>query len=305
MKKYTMNGKTYTKLTTIADELGLSRIRPSQFKKYGITEVTDQDATSAPAKSTPVDTTINATPAVNEAPADDTQDTTTEDTTPVSSDEKEDEPIQERNDTPDDDPAPADGTPADAPAADPAPKTAKQPKFKKDDTPKQPTLAEAITVNGTVDANIKDTVSLEDFSKALRKVSLETLDKVAEAAGIDTTIFDNGNGLPDPIRRMHLTLALREHFYPGQKVVAKKSSQFRKVELATLIAKADELGLTYRSTNGTNDAITRMWVTKALVDAGVTYEDVVPTPAPADDPAPKTDAVDPAEAPAADEAVTA
>lgn len=284
MKKYTMNGKTYTKLTAIADELGLSRIRPSQFSKYGITEVNDQDAIAPAAE--------DATP----APANDTP--AAEDTTPVSSDEKEDEPTQEQDDTAD--PAPQDDTP---PADDLAPKAAKQPKAKKDDTPKQPTLAETITANGTVDVNIKDTVTLEDFSKALRKVSLETLDKVAEAAGVNIVAFaKDGNGLPNPIRRMHLTLALREHFYPGQKVAAKKSSQFRKVELATLIAKADELGLTYRNTNGTNDAITRMWVTKALVDAGVTYEDVVPTPA--DDPAPQDDNAQ-ADVPAADGAVTA
>ncbi|MCM1216762.1 MAG: hypothetical protein NC548_19850, partial [Lachnospiraceae bacterium] len=57
MKKYTMNGKTYTKLTAIADELGLSRIRPSQFSKYGITEVTD-DPAAVPAMA-PVAATID------------------------------------------------------------------------------------------------------------------------------------------------------------------------------------------------------------------------------------------------------
>jgi hypothetical protein len=46
-KLYQMNGKQYTSLKDIAEELGVSRIRPDRhFEKYGITEVTAQDTTA-------------------------------------------------------------------------------------------------------------------------------------------------------------------------------------------------------------------------------------------------------------------
>ena len=45
-KKFMMNGKTYNSMMDMARELGVNRIYPRNFEKYGITEVSD--ATSEP-----------------------------------------------------------------------------------------------------------------------------------------------------------------------------------------------------------------------------------------------------------------
>ena len=64
---------------------------------------------------------------------------------------------------------------------------------------------------------------------------------------------------------------LKEKKFPGQKIETKKPTAFRKIPLVDLEAKAIELNLDYRKSD--NDSITRMWVTKALADVGVTPED--------------------------------
>lgn len=279
-KTYTMNGNTYANLTTIAKELGLSRIRPSQFSKYGITENTQgADAVPAMALATQ-DTTVIDTQDATPAPAlaqDNTQ-VTNQDTTTNQADipadpQPKDEPDQKDEPTLDDKKGDKKSS-----GKGGEPKADKQPKDKTpktDKAPKEPTLADTIQADKAISEDISKTVSLEDFSKALRKVPLDVLEACATKAGVELPSYDSA-----PIQRMHLTLNLREHFYPGQKVEPKKASLFRKVSLDVLVSKADELGLSYRVNDATPDAIVRMWVTKALMDAGVKAEDLMPQPAP-------------------------
>lgn len=279
-KTYTMNGNTYTSLTAIAKELGLTRIRPSQFDKHGIVEVnptTDDTAavpTMAPVAAAPVDTT----PAQDDTITVDTQaagDTAT----------KTDEPDQKDEPTQDD--TQPDPTPADEPKKDtPKSKTGKAKADKQPKAPKEPTLAETIQAAGEISEDISKTVSLEDFSKTLRKIPLDVLEACATKAGVDLPAYTSA-----PIQRMHLTLNLRDHFYPGQKIEPKKSSLFRKIPLDTLCDKAAELQLSYHYNDAMPDNIVRMWVTKALMDAGVKAEDLMPQP----DPTPADDTTAPAD----------
>lgn len=266
-KAYTMNGNKYTNLTAIAKELGLSRVRPSQFAKYGITEVNVDtpaaDAAAVPAMAPTQDNTAaDTTPTQDDStpiPTDNDQAGDQTDNTNTGDSQDKDEPDQK------DEPKPKKGS---KPKADKAEKQ-----------PKEPTLADTIKTAGEISEDISKTVSLEDFSKALRKIPLDVLKACADKANVEAPWQGS-----EPIQRMHLTLNLREHFYPGQKLEAKKASPFRKIPLDVLTAKADELGLSYHTGGG--DAITRMWATKALTDAGVNAEDLMPqpdtTPAPAD-----------------------
>ena len=59
-KTFEMNGKAYDSMTAIAKELGVKRIYPKDFAKYGITESSkDKSADTAAAKSTDKSTGYN------------------------------------------------------------------------------------------------------------------------------------------------------------------------------------------------------------------------------------------------------
>ena len=209
-----MNGKVYESMAAIAKELGVNRVRPSQFDKYGITEITD---------AVTVDTK-----AVETAKAEE----------PVKADTK---PVSEK----------------DSSKKKPAKKAVKT---TSEEAKKTEDKAAVETKSGDE--------TLEEYSKRLKKSSMDDLVKYAEEAGVDA----HESIANEQIRRMRITMALKAHYYPNEKLEVKKATGFKKIDLDTLIKAADERGLKYKKVDF--PAIQRMWVTKALTDAGVTVDDL-------------------------------
>lgn len=238
-RKFQMNGKVYESMMAIAKELGVNRVRPNQFDKYGITEITDDvtvdtQAVEEAKTNAETESEVEAKKAADVKPADD--DAVTEETV------EEKKPLKK------------------------VVKGEKVVKATKKVAEKAEVKKVADEVKSTEPAEEDNT--LEGYSKKLKKASMDDLVKFAEEAGVDAyeTVTN------EQIRRMRITMALKAHFYPNEKLETKKSTGFKKVDLETLIQVAEERGLEYKKVDF--PAIQRMWVTKALVDAGVTVDDL-------------------------------
>ena len=225
-RKFQMNGKVYESMAAIAKELGVNRVRPSQFDKYGITEITD---------AVTVDTK-----AVETAKAEE----------PVKADTK---PVSEKDSF------------KKKPAKKAVKTTSEEAKKTED---KEEVKANTSDDKAAVEIKSGDDETLEEYSKRLKKSSMDDLVKYAEEAGVD--VYDSIRN--EQIRRMRITMALKAHYYPNEKLEVKKATGFKKIDLDTLIKAADERGLKYKKVDF--PAIQRMWVTKALTDAGVTVDDL-------------------------------
>lgn len=225
-RKFQMNGKVYESMAAIAKELGVNRVRPSQFDKYGITEITD---------AVTVDTK-----AVETAKAEE----------PVKADTK---PVSEKDSS------------KKKPAKKAVKTTSEEAKKTED---KEEVKANTSDDKAAVEIKSGDDETLEEYSKRLKKSSMDDLVKYAEEAGVD--VYESITN--EQIRRMRITMALKAHYYPNEKLEVKKATGFKKIDLDTLIKAADERGLKYKKVDF--PAIQRMWVTKALTDAGVTVDDL-------------------------------
>lgn len=225
-RKFQMNGKVYESMAAIAKELGVNRVRPSQFDKYGITEITD---------AVTVDTK-----AVETAKAEE----------PVKADTK---PVSEKDSS------------KKKPAKKAVKTTSEEAKKTED---KEEVKANTSDNKAAVETKSGDDETLEEYSKRLKKSSMDDLVKYAEEAGVD--VYESITN--EQIRRMRITMALKAHYYPNEKLEVKKATGFKKIDLDTLIKAADERGLKYKKVDF--PAIQRMWVTKALTDAGVTVDDL-------------------------------
>lgn len=225
-RKFQMNGKVYESMAAIAKELGVNRVRPSQFDKYGITEITD---------AVTVDTK-----AVETAKAEE----------PVKADTK---PVSEKDAS------------KKKPAKNAVKTTSEEAKKTED---KEEVKANTSDDKAAVEIKSGDDETLEEYSKRLKKSSMDDLVKYAEEAGVD--VYESITN--EQIRRMRITMALKAHYYPNEKLEVKKATGFKKIDLDTLIKAADERGLKYKKVDF--PAIQRMWVTKALTDAGVTVDDL-------------------------------
>lgn len=225
-RKFQMNGKVYESMAAIAKELGVNRVRPSQFDKYGITEITD---------AVTVDTK-----AVETAKAEE----------PVKADTK---PVSEKDSS------------KKKPAKKAVKTTSEEAKKTED---KEEVKANSSDDKAAMETKSGDDETLEEYSKRLKKSSMDDLVKYAEEAGVD--VYESI--INEQIRRMRITMALKAHYYPNEKLEVKKATGFKKIDLDTLIKAADERGLKYKKVDF--PAIQRMWVTKALTDAGVTVDDL-------------------------------
>lgn len=134
-------------------------------------------------------------------------------------------------------------------------------------------VAESTTVvtKTNVIVNVKNVVinTLQDYANFLKGKTLDELISLCKADGVDTCDSISF----EPIRKMHLVMNLKEKKFPGEKLETRKPTDFRKVSFDILKTTADDMNLEYRKSD--NDAITRMWVTKALIDAGVNPEDLI------------------------------
>lgn len=141
----------------------------------------------------------------------------------------------------------------------------------KADTTKSTTVVNKVITKTDVIVNMKNVVinTLQDYADFLKGKTLDELISLCKADGVDTCDSISFK----PIRKMHLVMNLKEKKFPGEKLETRKPTDFRKVSFVVLTATADDMNLEYRKSD--NDAITRMWVTKALIDAGVTPDDLL------------------------------
>ena len=127
-------------------------------------------------------------------------------------------------------------------------------------------VSDADVADTTVDTTVD---TLQDYANSLKKKTVDELVKLCNDAGVDTCDSISF----EPIRKMHLVMNLKAKMFPGEKLETRKPTAFRKIPFDTLKTTADDMKLEYRKSD--NEAITRMWITKALVDAGVNPEDLV------------------------------
>lgn len=236
-RSFTMNGKNYNTMKEIADELGKSRIRPADFEKYGIKEVVDEDNDKVDAVANDTDKYFR----------------------PAASDAAEEVPAEVKVDDAADDKADAEEVVADEPEKVDEPKAEEVPADDKaEEVPAKKVKKEKEVV--TLDSLVTGTI--EEFSKKMRKVSMD--DIIAFAEKNDINKYDDVDNAS--IRRMKIVADIRTKFFGDQKVAAKKSG-FEKVATDVIIKLADDNAVEYKKSD--NPAIQRMWVIFALKQAGV------------------------------------
>lgn len=256
-RTFTMNGNTYTSMMDIARELGVKRVYPRDFDKYGIVETTGQDTqvavddtvktddTQAQVADT-ADTTVAATDDVQaaddtvQAQQDDIQSDVTDDQTQDA--DKADEDVQDTK---------ADDKKADEPKVDK--------RFtRKLGTPEQ--IKEAQENAGKMD--------IISFNNYIKHFTVDALVALADAAGVKN--WDSITN--EPIRKMRLLMEIKAFYYPQDETPVKPNSEWRKVDLADLLALAKKHKLNYKKSD--DEKIQRMWVIMAIKAANLTPQDL-------------------------------
>lgn len=200
-RTFELNGRIFYTMMDMARELGVARIYPKDFAKYGIKELDGVTVDKVAISDVKVDKTD-------------------------SPDVKVDTAVK--------------------------PKTVKSTKVVKTDK------------SAKVD-------TLQDYAIFLRRKTLDELVALCKAEGVDTCDSISF----EPIRKMHLVMNLKEKKFPGERLETRKPTAFRKIHFDVLYTTAENMNLEYRKSD--NEAITRMWLTKALVEAGVHPEDLIPS----------------------------
>lgn len=251
-RTFEMNGKSYNSMMDIARDLGVKRVYPKDFDKYGIKEVDDtelasdvdsmieeQDASESQSVETVEDEVKSDEKIVAEAAEDDTESVSDENGDPVNRVEKTE-------------------------------KKSKEAKVVKEKVEKSPVAKKRL---GTVE-DIKlaedgvGTMDIIQFNDTIKHFGVEALVKMAETAGIDTWESITN----EPIRRMRLLMEIKSHYYPTDKTPVRPKSNWKKVNLEALVTLADEHKLEYKKSD--EEQIQRMWVIFALNTAGLTPQDL-------------------------------
>ena len=183
-RTFTMNGNTYTSMMEIARELGIKRVYPRDFAKYGIVETTDAvaaDATNKVEDKKVADIPQDADTAVS------TENTKAENDTVVDDKEATDDVVNKEE-----------SQVAKTANNKNTAKAAAKPASKK----------------------VKSLTGLEAYSAELRVMTLDDLVNLAKKEQVELyeTVSD------EKIRRMRLTMALKSKKYPGQKLNTRKAS---------------------------------------------------------------------------------
>lgn len=301
-RKFMMNGKAFETLMAIARELGVKRVYAKDFAKLGIVEVTDSDAvvTTADAVVPADDVVVADEPAsTEEVKADEDKPVVVEeqpaveavvDPEPEVVDEEqpaEDTPADEPNAVVEEQPAVVEEQPAVEPKKEKKAKKAKKEKpVNKATKASKPAKAEMAV--GAVVTDYKG-LGLLAVSKEIGSWSLEKLVELANALEVENLWEGIANV---PIRKMRLIMEAKAIMFPGEKLPVEPSSPWKKISLVDLITLAHDNNLEYRHVN--EERVQRMWVIKALNDAGlkpvvetkttVTTAKVEDVPAPADEP---------------------
>lgn len=268
-RKFKFNGEIYTTMADIAREVGVNRIQPRDFKKYGIEEISGDAMVTEP-EAKPEISSVDAAK-VDEV---------------ITAAKNGDIPYITLVDENDNDAVPwglmytEGGWISDSGQSHPdvldesavkalveqyldtayeTYQTQMQQPVKRDrrftrklgtDTDIQE--AKAIASTGTID----------DFCSQIKHFTVDALTSMAVAVGINTWDgIDN-----EPIRKMRLIMGLKDFYFPGQKTVTKKVVSWVKVDLPIMVKLAEDNDLEFKRSD--NDKIQRMWVTAALNAAG-------------------------------------
>ena len=244
-RTFTMNGNTYTSMMDIARELGVKRVYPRDFAKYGIVETTGQD-TQVAATADVQDDTVQAQQ--DDTQADNAGDDQQADVqTDVADDQKQDDKADE----------------ADTNAEDKADDKKDEPKVDKRFTRKLGTpeqIKEAQENAGKMD--------IISFNNYIKHFTVDALVALADAAGVKN--WDSITN--EPIRKMRLLMEINAFYYPQDKTPVKPNSEWRKVELADLMALAKKHKLSFKKSD--DEKIQRMWVIMAIKAANLTPQDL-------------------------------
>ena len=235
-RTFEMNGNQYTSMMDIARELGVKRVYPKDFDKYGIVETTGQatDTKTEETQKTAEDTVQKA----------ETTETKTE--KQAAETKKSDKKPSKKQDTP-----------------KVEKKSEEQPKVDRRFTRKTGTAEEIQEVQNKVTQ-----MTIVEFNNYIKHFSLDALVQMAEAVGVKTW-EDIEN---EPIRKMRLLMEIKGYYFPNDKTPVKPNSCWRKVPLEKLLELADEKKLEYKTSS--DSKIQRMWVILALNNAGLTPQDL-------------------------------
>lgn len=233
---FTMNGKKYESMAAIAEVLGISRLRPRDFDKYGVKEITNEENAIEAAATEEVQDEVSSS---EETSGDVTEETSSE-SEATSEVTDETDASEETEDTKED--------------SNEKTSSDEEKDSKKEDKPakkKSYTIAELVKM------------PLSDYSKYLRKVETNELIAFAEDNKLET--FDDMED--ERIRRMKVAMTIKAKFFPGQALPVKKPS-FKGVDVEQLTAFADKNNIEYKKSS--EPKIQKMWVIYALNQAGYT-----------------------------------
>lgn len=244
-RTFEMNGVTYESMLAIASELGIKRVYPKDFDKYGIVETTGVEAkVEAPVSEEPKAEEVKVVEAkVEEAPAEETK---------VEEAEEEEKPKAKR-------------TKLSEEERKARRKERREKKRLEREEAKKPTPE--MIAKGKELQEKAGFESIWAWALEMKKSSSEEVYKLAETLGITWEKHE-----VERINRMHAVQAIRENMFPGQKRPKVRKSVWKDVSNEVIEGLLKEKGIEVVKT--TDDKINRMKMIKALKDAGITPEAV-------------------------------
>lgn len=237
-RTFKMNDHTYTSMMDIARELGVKRVYPRDFSKYGIVELTEDDSEAAAAEPEQTKTEPEA-----EATAEAVAETSAEAEAPVVEDKAEVEPEKPKA----------------------VKKNSKQTKVEKKPSKehKQPKVGSEEDIKELVE-NLPN-MNLEDFQTNIKHFTNDALIALASALKKDINQYPELTNAP--IRKMRLIMELKKALFPGQYYNTVKKSCWKKLSLGELKKLAKDNNLTYKVVD--DEKVQRMFLIMELNKAGV------------------------------------
>lgn len=252
-RTFKMNDKTYTSMMDIARELGIKRVYPRDFAKYGIVELTDSQDTA--------DESTKTDDVVQEVKADVAETTKVDETQKTEPVEKSDSNL---NDT----------SKEEVKASDEVEE--KNDKPQEDDTKNNKAKTQKhVRKVGTVEEiqSVKNNVgsmTIQEFCEEVKHFTVSALLELAKHADPAMNTWDSITN--EPIRKMRLTMELKKFYFPNDKLAsAKPATGWKKMELNKMLEIADNNHVDYKKYD--DEKIQRMWLTVALNKAGLNPQD--------------------------------
>lgn len=241
-RTFKMNDHTYTSMMDIARELGVKRVYPRDFDKYGIVELTEDDAEATAAEPEQTKDEPEA-----EATAEAVAKTSAEAEATVEEPKAEvEEPAEEHK-------------VEDVKAEAKKPKATKKPSKER----KGRKTGSEEDIKGLVES--LPNLSLEDFQTTIKHFTNDAL--IALAAELKKDINQYPELTNAPIRKMRLIMELKKALFPGQYYNTVKKSCWKKLSLDELKKLAKDNNLTYKAVD--DEKVQRMFLIMELNKAGV------------------------------------